>query len=83
MKYGSRLALAFTLAATPPAVSATKEPELPDNEMLKMIEFLREMEMIKQLDLIRDMHQLDAVGVQAKDSAPRKAAPPIKKETAK
>ena len=83
MRYSNYVSFALALAGATPAVSATKEPDLPDKEMLKMMEFLREMEMIKQLDLMRDMHQVDTVGVQAKDGAPRKAAPPIKKETSK
>ena len=83
MKYGNYMSFAVALAAAPAAVSATKETDVPDKEMLKMMEFLKEMEMIKQLDLMRDMHQVDAVGNQAKDNTPRKPAPLIKKETSK
>jgi hypothetical protein len=50
--------------------------------MLKLMEFLREMEMIKQVEMMRDMQQVETIGAQARQSAPRTAAP-AKKETAK
>jgi hypothetical protein len=71
------------LAAAPSAFSATKDQEPPDKEMLKMMEFLREMEMIKQVDLMQDLHHVEAVGEQAKSATPQKRAPAPKKETPK
>ena len=82
MKYGNCLPLALVLAAAPPLMSATKDQELPDKEMLRMMEFLREIEMIKHMEIMRDMPQVESVGAQTKDSPPRK--PTItKKEAAK
>lgn len=81
MKFGNCFALVVILAAAPVS-GATKEQELPDKEMLKMMEFLREMEMIKQMEMMRDMQQVETIGAQARQGAPRTAAP-AKKETAK
>jgi hypothetical protein len=83
MKYGNWLALAVVLAAAPPAAGATRDQEPPDKEMLKMIEFLREMDMIKQMEMMQDIHHVEAVGEQAKSATPQKPAPVKKKETPK
>jgi hypothetical protein len=56
---------------------------MPDKEMLRMIDFLRDMEMIKQMEMMRDLQRLEAGPAQANNSAPRKAAPSAKKETLK
>ena len=58
--------------------AATKDPQLPDREMLKMMEFLRHMEMIKQMEMLQDMQHLENGGAQPKTAAPEK-----KKETVK
>jgi hypothetical protein len=81
MKFGKGFALVLLLAAAP-ASGATKDQAPPDKEMLKLMEFLREMEMIKQIEMMRDMQQVETIGAQAKQSAPRGAAP-AKKETPK
>ena len=81
MNFGNCFLLVLLLAAAPLS-GATKDQALPDNEMLKMMEFLRDMEMIKQMDMMRDMQQVEIIGAQARQSAPRGAAP-AKKETAK
>jgi hypothetical protein len=83
MNYRHCCALALLLGTVQPAVSATKEQELPDKEMLRMIDFLRDMEMIKRMDMLREMERLEPGGAQANNSAPRKAAPLAKKETLK
>ena len=83
MNYRYCCALALLLGTAQPAVSATKEQELPDKEMLRMIDFLRDMEMIKQMEMMRDLQRLEASPAQANNSAPRKAAPSAKKETLK
>ena len=63
------------------SVAATKDPQSPDREMLKMMEFLRQMEMIKQLDMMRDMHHLEEGGGAA---GAQPSNPPVKKpETTK
>jgi hypothetical protein len=75
------LPLGILLIATSAAVGATKQAELPDKEMLKMMEFLREMEMIKQLEMMRELDRADSLGEQAKNgslqkpSATKKEAP--------
>jgi hypothetical protein len=81
MKFGNCFALVLILAAAPVS-GATKDQALPDKEMLKLMEFLRDMEMIKQIEMMRDMQQVETIGAQAKQSAPRKAAP-ARKETTK
>ena len=81
MKFANCFALVLLLAAAPVS-GATKDQAPPDKEMLKMMEFLREMEMIKQMEMMRDMQQVETIGAQARESAPRKAAP-AKKEKAK
>lgn len=83
MKYSNGLTLALLLATAPSATAATKDQELPDREMLRMMEFLKEMEMIKQIELIQDLHHVDAVADQVKNTKPPKTAPAQKKETLK
>ena len=83
MKYRNGLTLALLLAAAPSAAAASKDQELPDREMLRMIEFLKEMEMIKQIELMQDLHHVDTVGDQVKNARRPKPAPAQKKETLK
>jgi hypothetical protein len=56
---------------------------MPDREMLKMMDLLREMEMIKQIDMLQDMHNVETGGDQVKNTSPQKAASGKNKETAK
>ena len=83
MKHRNWLPLAVVLAAAPPALSATKDQEQPDKEMLKMMEFLRDMEMIKQVEMMQDLHHVESVGEQAQSATPPKRGPVTKKETPK
>jgi len=83
MKYGNGLTLALMLATAPSATAATKDQELPDREMLRMMEFLKEMEMIKQIEMMQDLHHVGAVGDQVKNTKLPKPAPAQKKETMK
>ncbi|MBI2987178.1 MAG: hypothetical protein HYY45_10475 [Deltaproteobacteria bacterium] len=39
--------------------AGTKQEELPDREVLKLMELLRDWDMIKNLDLMRQMDQLE------------------------
>lgn len=39
--------------------AGTKQEELPDRELLKLMEFLREWDMIKDLDMMRQLGNLD------------------------
>ena len=82
MMYGKGVTLALMLAAAPPAATATKDQEIPDKEMLRMMELLKEMEMIKQLEMMRELHRVDPMGDQVKNAKPAKSLP-AKKETLK
>ncbi|MSP39986.1 MAG: hypothetical protein EXR70_15970 [Deltaproteobacteria bacterium] len=75
--------VALLLGAFQPAAGASRQQELPDKEMLRMIDFLRDMEMIKQMEMLRDLQHLESGAVQANNNAPRKAAPSTKKESLK
>jgi len=78
------LPLIILLIAASAAFGATaiKEPEVPDKEMLKMSEFLRDIETIKQLEMMRDLDRSGLLGDQAKNSPPQKPAA-TKKEAPK
>jgi len=76
------LTLALMLATAPSATAATKDQELPDREMSRMMEFLKEMEMIKQIEMMQDLHHVDPVGDQVKNAKPIRPSP-AKKETLK
>ena len=82
MRPPSRLILAFALLLPSVGGAATKE-EPPDREMLKMMDFLREMEMIKQMEMLRDMHVVESAGDQSKNPIPQKSTPGKKKEILK
>ena len=79
LRVGMILVLAAAISA---GAAATKEPDLPDREMLRMMELLRHMEMIKELEVLRDMEHLENGGAQPK-TAPPPSAPKKKKETVK
>jgi len=83
MNYRHGCALALLLATVQPVASATQERDLPDREMLRMIDLLRDMEMIKRMEMMRDLQRLEAGAAQANNSTPPKAVPPSKKETLK
>lgn len=77
------LPLGILLIAASVGFGATKQADPPDKEMLKMLEFLREMEMIKQLEMMRELDRAESLGEQAKNSLPQKSAPATKKEAPK
>jgi len=77
------LVVAVLVVAPVASSSATKEQTPPDKEMIKMLEFLRDMEMIKQLDMMQDLHNVEAAGAQAKNLPAAKSVPGQKKESAK
>ena len=81
MKLGKGLSLALALAAAPVA-GATKDQDLPDKEMLRMMEFLKEIEMIKQMDMLRELHHVDSAG-KVKTSASQRPAPLAQKGNVK
>jgi len=77
------LPLIIVLIAAPAVFGATKEAELPDKEMLKMIDFLREMEMIKQMEMMRDLDRAESLGEPTKNSLPQRPVVAKKKEAPK
>ncbi len=79
----SGLSLALLLFGPTTGLSATKDPEPPDREMLKMMEFLREMEMLKQMEMMRELDRAESLGEPAKSAAPVKSASARKKESPK
>lgn len=77
------LSFALLLFGATTAFSATKDPEPPDREMLKMMEFLREMEILKQMEMMRELDRAESLGEPAKSGAPVKSAAARKKESPK
>jgi len=74
--------LLFSLVLAPAASAASKEPEPPDREMLRMMDFLKDLEVIKNLEMMKDIQQLEQMGDQpARNSGPS-SAPPKRKEKA-
>lgn len=61
--------------AAPSLFAAAKEPERPDREMLRMMEFLKEMEMLQQIEIMRDLHEAENAGAPARETAARKIPP--------
>ena len=57
----------------PAAFAGTREQELPDREMLKIMELLREWEMIKNFDLMRQLDNLDRTEDPAAETVSQKA----------
>ncbi len=79
----SSLSLALLLAGPSAASSATRDTELPDKEMLKMMEFLREMEMLKQMEMMRELDRAESLGDPVKSATPTKTTDVRKKESLK
>ena len=73
----------LVLAVSTVGFSANKDRSAPDKEMLRMMDFLREMEMIKQADMMHDLSQVERVGDQNSDTRLRKPLPTKRKEAAK
>ena len=63
--------------------AAGKDNESPDKEMLRMMDFLREMEMIKQAEMMQDLSQVERVGDQNSDTRVQQPLPSKRKEAAK
>jgi len=73
----------FSLVLIPPASAASKEPEPPDKEILRMMDFLKDMEVIKNLDMLKDIHRLEQMRDQAGRDPGPSSLPTKKKETIK
>jgi hypothetical protein len=70
----------FLVLAVPIASAGTKDTEPPDKEMLRMMDFLREMEMIKQVEMMQDLSQVEQVEDPSSGSRVRKPSPAKTKE---
>lgn len=77
------LTLLLVLAVSTAGFAASKDSQPPDKEMLRMMDFLREMEMIKQADMMQDLSQVERVGDQNSDAPVQKPLPSKRKEAAK
>ena len=83
MNHRRWLPLVVVLIAAPAVFGATQQQQLPDKEMLKMIEFLREMEMIKQLEMMRELDRAESLKEPATNSLPQKPALAKRKDAPK
>ena len=77
------LTLLLVLSVSTAGFAASKDSQPPDKEMLRMMDFLREMEMIKQADMMHDLSQMERVGDQNSDAHLQKPLPSKRKEAAK
>lgn len=75
--------LVVLLATSAPSLAATKDSDRPDREMLRMIDFLKEMEMIKQIEMMQDMQQFEQIGDQMPRGSAKTSLPAKRKEAAK
>ena len=74
----------FSLLLTPPAVSAaSKEVAQPNREMLRMLDFLKDMEVIKNMEMMKDIGQLEQMRDQVSCDPGRLFTLIIKRESAK
>jgi hypothetical protein len=73
----------YSALAVPSLFAAAKEPEKPDREMLRMIDFLRQMEMLQQMEMMRDMHEADHAAEPPPNVPARKTPPAKRKEISK
>jgi hypothetical protein len=83
MRQASWLLLLLVLVDGRVAFAAGKDNEPPDKEMLRMMDFLREMEMIKQVEMMQDLSQVEQVGDPTSTNRMRKPSPAKRKEAAK
>ena len=74
----------FSLLLTPPAVSAaSKEVAQPNREMLRMLDFLKDMEVIKNMEMMKDIGKLEQMRDQVSRDPGRPSTPTTKRESAK
>jgi hypothetical protein len=75
--------IASVLAVSTVGFAASKDNQRPDKEMLRMMDFLREMEMVKQAEMMQDLSQVEQVGDSISNEGGRKPLPAKRKEAAK
>ena len=74
----------FSLLLTPAGASvASKAAEPPDREILRMLDFLKDMEVIKNMEMMKDIGQLERMRDQVFRDPGRPSTPTTKKEPAK
>jgi hypothetical protein len=61
-------------------LAASNEPEQPDKEMLRMIDFLKDLEVIRNMDMMKDMQRLEQMRDQAARDPGQSSTPPAKKK---
>jgi hypothetical protein len=75
----------LVLLIVSPALAATKDNEKPDREILRMMDFLRELELMKNIEMMQDLPHVDVE--QIRDQTPgatgQKPLPERKKEAVK
>ena len=74
----------FSLLLAPTAtLAASKEIEQPDREMLRMMDFLKDLEVIKNMEMMKDIRQLEQVSEPARRGNGQAPLPAKRKEGAK
>lgn len=79
---GTALTLIFTQLLCQPALAATKSKPAAENEMIQMLDFLREIEMIKQIDWLKELHTVPSNG-NGQKAASLQGSVPTEKKAAK
>ena len=77
------LILLVALTVSRVGFTATKDNQPPDKEMLRMMDFLRDMEMIKQAEMMQDLLQGEQVGDQSSENRSGKPLPSKRKAVVK
>jgi len=80
---GNWLFLSMLVLAPASLLAASKEAERPDKEMLRMMDFLRDLEVIKHMEMMKDMQHVEQVGDQTPRGAAQTSSPAKKREAAK
>ena len=83
MRQVAWLLLFVALTVSRVGYTATQDSQPPDKEMLRMMDFLREMELINQAEMMQDLSQVEQIGDPSSDNRVRQPLPGKRKEAAK
>lgn len=83
MRSSHWLTFLVALLASSPLNGATQDNTRPDKEMLRMLDFLREMELIKHAEMMQDLSHVEQVGDHEPSTSVQKMPPAKKKEAPK
>ena len=83
MRQVAGLILLAALTVARAGLTATRDSQPPDREMLRMMDFLREMELIKQAEMMQDLSEVEWFGDSSSDNRVRQPLPAKRKEAAK